>query len=376
MNQTQYTIKQVLKDNFVKYTQTNFFNKRYLFRKEVFENVFKIINCKEGLGHSVYHCPNHPEYIKYIPFTCKSRSCPSCGVKATNNWSDKINNSFPNKPVFHITYTIPDDLHKFFLNNRKYLKFLLKSAGEAMISWFSDKNYGIPAVTCVLHTAGSKLNWHPHVHMIISCGSLKDNKWLVRSSIPQAVIHKRFKAILLKYIKPFLDISNRDLLSIYSKCWYCFIKKVENLKVTINYISRYIKHPPIGQSRITHYNKSFISFVYKDYREDITKELTCPVSDFISLFIYHIPKKFQKYVMHFGLLANRVVKYFNLVLKRLGLLPKQILPFNFRNSLLRFSGNDPLLCPHCHSLLDFLSFEFSSNFFFPSSLFFFFNLSS
>lgn len=373
MNQPKYTIKQILKDNITNFVSTNFNSKRYLFRKEVFENIYKVINCKE-LGFSTYQCPNHKEIIKYIPHTCKSRSCPSCGVKATNQWSNWINNSFPNKPVFHITYTIPDDLHKFFFDNRKHLKLLLKSAGETIISWFKDKEYGVPAISCVLHTSGSKLNWHPHVHMLISCGSLKDNKWISRDSIPQAVIHKRFKAILLKYIKHYLNISRRDLHRIYCKRWYCFIKKIEDLKLTINYISRYIKHPPIGQSRITHYSKKYVSFIYKDYREDNNKELSCSVFDFIHLFISHIPKKFQKYICHFGLMANRVLEKYRFILNRLGLLPKETLSFNFRTSLLKFSGNDPLVCPMCNILLDFISFDFSDGGYFPSSLIKYFKL--
>jgi len=374
MNNTSIcTIPQILREGFTNFVLTNFFSKMNLFRKEVFENVFKVMNCKKGLGFSKYQCPNHPSHIKYVPFTCKSRSCPSCGVKATNEWSTWINDSFPNKPVFHITYTIPDDLHKFFFDNRKYLKFLLTSAGEAMTSWFSDRDYGVPAVTSVLHTSGSKLNWHPHVHMLISCGSLRDSKWIIRNSIPESVIHNRFKAILLKYLRPFFE---GDLHRIYSKRWYCHIKKIENIKVTINYISRYIKHPPIGQSRITFYNKKLVSFIYKDYREDTNKELTCSVSDFIHLFISHIPSKHQKHISHFGLMANRVFRKFQFILKRLGLLPKKSLSFNFRDSILRFTGSDPLVCPFCSSVLEFISFDFSSNSFFPSILFRFFPLCS
>jgi len=373
MNKGPYTIQQILIDNFTKFVLTTFFSRMNLFRKEVLENVFKVMNCKKGLGYAKYKCPNHPSHIKYLPFTCKSRSCPSCGVKATNKWSTWINNSFPNKPVFHITYTIPDDLHKFFFDNRKYLKYLLKASGEAMTSWFSDRDYGVPAITSVLHTSGSKLNWHPHVHMLISCGALKGNKWIARNTIPQSVIHNRFKAILLKCIRPFFE---GDLHRIYLKRWYCHIKKIENIKVTINYISRYIKHPPIGQSRITYYDKKLISFTYKDYREDINKELTCSVFDFIHLFISHIPKKYQKYICHFGLMANRVFSMFQFVLKRLNLLPKQISSLSFRSSILTYSGNDPLLCPLCKSLLEFISFGFSSNSYFPSVLFKYFPLCS
>jgi hypothetical protein len=376
--QPKYTIKQILKENWVKFVLKNFFtNKRILFRKTVFENIIKIINCKES-AFCKFACPNHPEQTTLVPLTCKSRSCPSCNALASHNWSAWVNGSFPNKPVAHITFTIPSDLRKFFLSNRKALKLIFKAAAETILSWFKQRYHCTPAITIVIHTFGAKMNWHIHLHMIVSLGGLHidHNSWIDIPFIPQAMVQARFKFFLLDSLRSFFSSSFINCL--FHKHWYQHIKSsIENTKLTIDYIGRYTKHPPMAQSRILHYANGFITVLFKDYYLKEKVIHTFPVFDFILLFIYHIPDKFAKHIMHYGLMANRVRSKYQLLLKKLGLLPwaNHSEYMSWRARILKFSGKDPLACPLCGSNLLFVNFTYF-NFFFPKSLIRFFKLAS
>ena len=373
MNQTQYTIKQILKENIVKFVITFFFIKHSLFRKAVFENIRKILNCKQ-MGWSEYACVDHPNERRLVSHTCKSRFCSTCGAHATNVWGYWLNDNFPNRPAFHITFTLPDDLRNFFYQNRKYLYIIQKASSEAVITWFSKNNKGLPAVSTVLHTFGARLNWHIHIHSIVSTGGLdtQSNCWLSVSSIPEAALKIYFKAILFKYLRQeFINfgITVYHLNDCYKKNWYVNIRVRDDVENVIGYIGRYTKHPPISQRRILSYNKSGITFSYKDYRNETSKVFSCSVFDFIHLFIIHIPEKHQKYIYHYGLMANRVINKYRNILKNIGLLPwKSNIYITWRDRFLSYTKKDPLGCPICKLSMTFVTLVFAKFIDYPNIL--------
>lgn len=371
MQKQKYTIKQILRENIVRFVITYFFKRSDLFRKAVFENIYKILTCKET-GWSLYRCPEHPEETRIIPHTCKSRSCPSCGTHATNKWGDWLNNNFPNKPVFHITFTIPDDLRQFFYKNRDKLYLVAKASAETVTTWFEKHKKGLPAISVVIHTFGARLNWHVHGHMVASTGGLKDNKWINVKGIPEAFLKKAFKAILLKYIREDLidfGLTDWQINDIYKKKWYVQVKSVEDRKDIIGYIGRYTKHPPIAQSKILDYNKGSITFLYKDYYEEKIKPFACSVMEFLHLFVTHIPEKYQKNIYHYGLMANRVRTKYQLILRRIGLLPWQVKSsLSWRQRILEYTKKDPLRCPVCDNEMEFEEIGFAKHIDYPRIL--------
>lgn len=370
---SKYTIKQILKENIVRFVVTYFFKKSHLFRKTVFENIYKTLTCKET-GWSVYRCPEHPKKTKIVPHTCKSRSCNSCGTHATNQWGKWLNDNFPNKPVFHITFTLPDDLRNFFYRKRKYLYLVAKASAETIITWFNKRKKVLPAISVTIHTFGARLNWHIHNHVVVSTGGLntKTKRWINVSEIPESFLKKAFKAILLKYIrKGLIDFGLTDwqINDIYKKSWYVQVKAVEDRKDIIGYIGRYTKHPPIAQSRILEYGRGFITYLYKDYYEERIKPFVCSVMDFIHLFIIHIPEKHQKYIYHYGLMANRVITKYQWLLKRIGLLPWKVKRMlSWRERIYEYTKKDPLRCPICDLDMEFVDVCFSNDVDYPRIL--------
>lgn len=164
-------------------------------RDIVLYEVQKIMLCKSfKLGYSLYECPNCNNTI-FIPHTCKSRFCSSCGVSYIKNRVINSKHKFLNCNHRHIVFTIPESLRNVFLQNRSLLNLLFHSVNETFTWLFNSTSYKnkqnmkhyskrskkvyrtnidsclVPGFICVLHTYGRNLKWNPHIHVLISEGA-------------------------------------------------------------------------------------------------------------------------------------------------------------------------------------------------------------
>ena len=149
-------------------------------RDSVIENVDKMINCGDpSFGGAMYGCPCCDE-LKFIPFRCHSRFCPSCG----NKYSMERTNAMASKLVSvshrHCVFTIDENLRHFFLKNRDLLNCLFHSVSSVVSRFFHNMNKSknfTPGYIMVLHTFGRDLKWNPHIHCLISEGSYSDDSF-------------------------------------------------------------------------------------------------------------------------------------------------------------------------------------------------------
>jgi len=372
----KYTIKQIFKNHWSQFIVSSYSSAFWILRPAILENVGKLLRCKDPKlnGYHLYRCPNHPNEERVVPHTCKSRSCSTCGSLAASRWADSLNRSFPNKPYFHITFTVPKLIGRFLFYHRGCLKFLFKASAETMLSWFWEKERCIPAVSCILHTFGRELNWHAHIHMVISAGGLKPlsgrrrapvrqlYSWKNVSFVPYAMIAKRFKGKLMHLLKnSLLEYYSQSVIDgLYNLNWYSHCSgQLDSSLLTIGYIGRYTKRPPIAQASIVDYSQSkkLLTFRFVETRSKEECKYTLPVFDFIKLFVQHIPQKHAKYIYHYGLLANRCRSFYQRVLKFLELLPwlnkphlsVESLPYHIRCYFL--TKLNPLVCKICCSPL-------------------------
>ncbi len=140
-------------------------------RPVVFENIRKILSCRTPvLGCHIYQC-NNCGHLKLIPHSCKSRFCPTCGKHATDIWSNRLLNNLLDVPYHHLVLTIPWQLRIVIIMNRELgLNLLARSASKAVQQWSKDIKGMRMGILTVIHTFGSDLKWHPHVHLIVTGG--------------------------------------------------------------------------------------------------------------------------------------------------------------------------------------------------------------
>jgi Putative transposase. len=342
-----------------------------LIRASVLENVQKVLDCWSHLWASFYRCDSCWE-TKHVFFTCKSRFCNSCSQPQSDIWIDKLFSRLPRGISYHhIVLTIPEELRIFFKKHRGTLSLLPKTASDSVCYFLQEKLHGIPWIIAIIHTFWAKLNWNPHVHLLITHGvfSLKKNTFIKEGFfLPYVAIRQSWTKRLLKHLKDWVysNLSGdymkqeiRFLNTFYdyknkegeNSCRYGFFsKQCFGFEKIVGYIGRYVKRPPIAQSRIIHYDWDIITFEYEDKLEKIKhqkiKKISCSDIEFLELLVQHIPNKYFHMVYYYGIFANRVKGRFINIINSLFRSPR-IYPkphISFRGRYFLWTWSDPLTC--------------------------------
>jgi hypothetical protein len=136
-------------------------------RANVTNIVQRMMLCRdpEG-GYARYICPGCG-FEHRVPFSCKTRFCPSCGKVHVDNWVNNITKNILEVPHLHITLTIPDSLRPFFLKDRRLLKELFRIGVQALQEVISNLYPGMRiGIVYTIHTFGRDLVFKPHVHLV------------------------------------------------------------------------------------------------------------------------------------------------------------------------------------------------------------------
>jgi len=345
----KYTIKQIFQDHWDDYLIRHPDVPDY-----IRENVAKMMDCRDPLkqGYTKMACPEHPEYFTIIPHSCKSRFCNSCGKIATDNWLIKATSDFPNVSYNHVTFTVPSELRELLLTKPDTRKILFEISSKIVSDWCYEKGW-IPAITCVLHTFGRDLKFHPHIHMLVSTGGLDiqtKSKWIDCPYLPEGMLKKRWQTSLLYRLCGDGLITLQLKRKLYHTKWYLYIaKQLLIAVVTTNYVGRYTKRPPLSEARILNYDYHTVTFFYEDWSNGkCPTKVTFPVDKFITRLIQHIPPKHFRLIKHYGLLHNRTRgKYLTLLKRLFGSIKVAIKKTSWKIRQTLFKGNDPTICSKC-----------------------------
>jgi len=336
---------------------------------------FSIMACKSGkLGCNINICP-HCGHLETHNNSCRNRNCPCCQAVLKELWIDERKSEVIDAPYFHVVFTIPAELRPLILANQKILYSLLHDcSAKTLLELSADKKYlgATPGIIQVLHTWGQELNFHPHIHCIISGGGLTPGMQFAKSKakffIPVKVLGKVFRGKFLETLQKYYITNNLTLTpaianlsnsyewnffrdSLYKKDWVPYIKETFNgFGNAIDYLGRYTHKIAISNSRILSVTEDFTTFTANDYRTGEKKKATLPNVEFIRRFLQHVlPKGFQK-IRYYGFLNNRYKK------KNLQLLFKLIGKQKFRalysgmnmdQLLLEVWNINIHLCPEC-----------------------------
>ncbi len=288
-------------------------------RSVVKDEISKFLLCGSlSSGYSVFDCNVCGNYA-YVPFSCKSRFCPSCGVNSCINRSHIMPSRCVDVPHRHITFTIPSCLWYFFLKDRSLLNDLFDAASFTILSWFkgiSKMDSFVPCIVCTLHTFGRDLKWNPHIHMIVTEGAMgRLTFWKTFDYFPFDMLRKRFMTKLLYNLS--IKITSCEFKKIKiclykenSKGFYVHAPKKHNSNISsvLKYITRYTGRPAMAQSRILSYDGDFVTFYYDRHEDNKRVELKIHVFDFFKKLIIHIPEKGFHMIRYYGIYAMKKSK--------------------------------------------------------------------
>jgi hypothetical protein len=255
-----------------------------------------------------------------------------------------------------VIFTLPHELGGFArLHQKEVYGLLIKSAARSIIKLAADPRYvgGLVGVMAVLHTWGSNLSYHPHVHCLVTGGGLSSDgqAWMSARDdylVPVRALSRLFRGIFLDSLRR--QIKDIDLpKAIWQKDWVVYCKPaVQGTRTVLNYLARYIHRVAITNSRILSADDGKVTFRYKDSRDDQAKTMTVSVEEFIRRFLQHVLPTGVHKVRYYGLWSPTHRKNLSKV--------QQILTQSGNDQQARFEEDtdvevspspEPRKCPHC-----------------------------
>lgn len=289
------------------------------------ESFRKMIECRTPvLGWLLYASETE---VRRVYFTCKVRSCPSCGYRATLQWQREQWTQLPDVSYAGLVFTMPDVFWSIFKQNRHLLHDLPTIGGEAVLQWMKDK-YGIrPLILVVQHTFGRHLNFNAHLHMLVSAGGLSESesRWIEGLTLNPAGFMKLWRHGIITYLRLALaagilksDLKTwklRELLADkYEVGWHVDMQERISKRHFLGYAARYIRRPPIAQHRFQEIDGPVVKFLTKD-----TKTNETVLDEIIRILADQVPDRYRHSVRYYGLLAPRSrSRVFAIMFKLLG----------------------------------------------------------
>ncbi len=285
-----------------------------------------------ALGGHVARCEDCAhEHIAYN--SCRNRHCPKCQAGAARAWlADREAELLP-VGYFHVVFTLPAPIADIaYQNKRELYDLLLRASAKTTLTIAADpKHLGARiGITSVLHTWGSAMTHHPHIHMIVPGGgiSLDGQRWV--SCRPNFLLHVRVLSLLFQrlFLEKLVAAHKAGRLQFFGEharlaepsAFTAYLAPVRKIKwvvyakrpfsgpeAVLAYLARYTHRVAISNRRLIRLENNTVTFNCKDYRVNGAgryKTMTLTVAEFIRRFLLHVhPKGFHR-IRHYGLFAN------------------------------------------------------------------------
>ncbi|HET7154961.1 MAG TPA: IS91 family transposase [Hyphomicrobiaceae bacterium] len=287
-----------------------------------------------ALGGHVARCENDKCAHTIIGYnSCRDRHCPKCQGAAAREWLAEREAELLPVPYFHVVYTLPAPIADIAYQNKRVIYDLLfKASAETTLTIAADpKHLGAKiAITSVLHTWGSAMTHHPHVHMIVPGGGLSADasRWIAcrpNFFLPVRILSRLFRRLFLsmlvaaheagqlKFYGDHAGLTDKAafaaFLAPWAKAeWVVYAKEpFGGPEEVLRYLSRYTHRVAISNRRLVSADDAGVTFKCKDYRIDGPGRyttMTLHPHEFIRRFLMHVlPKRLHR-IRHYGLLAN------------------------------------------------------------------------
>jgi hypothetical protein len=319
------------------------------------------------LGANLFACP-YCGHRHWAPRSCGDRHCPRCMAAKSWHWLQKQTRSLLPITYYHCVFTLPAELNSLVIaNQRRLYPLLFECAAQSLLELGRNRLQGDLGITAVLHTWGQKLDFHPHLHCIVTSGALsadgkrwrspKQRKFLFPLRALGALFRGKFLAGLRQMLEaaelslPDSELETpasraRWLSLLYTKRWVLYAKcPLGGPLQVLHYLANYTHRVALSNRRIVAVDEQqqTVTFTYRDYRHGSQlKDLTLSASEFIRRFSLHILPSALVRIRHYGILGNnrrkRAIEAARAILKRRGrvlvLQPQSVV-------------QKPMCCPLC-----------------------------
>ena len=282
------------------------------------------------LGGHLEQC-DHCGHQRNAYNSCANRHCPKCQSLARAKWLEDRRGELLHTQYFHVVFTVPEEISAIaYHNKRQVYGILFRAAAETLRTIAADpKHLGAQiGLFAVLHTWGSNLLHHPHLHCVVSGGGLSadGSQWICCRNgffLSVRVLSRLFRRLFLEQLCNAFDAGNLEFFSSLESLrnpsafrnylaplreveWVIYAKRpFAGPEQVLDYVGRYTHRVAISNNRLLDIAEGKVSFCYKDYRHEAQqKTMTLQAEEFIRRFLLHVlPEGFQR-IRYYGFLAN------------------------------------------------------------------------
>lgn len=295
--------------------------------------------------------------------SCRNRHCPKCQSLVKAQWLEKQTSELLPVGYFHLVFTLPHELNRLILANKKILLALLfKAVSETLLEFGQSRFGGTVGIIAVLHTWDQTLKDHFHLHCLVPAGALSvdQNRWIAARKnflFPVKALSRVFRAKFLGLFqhacaKGKIPPATNEIKASRRKNWVVYAKKpFGSPHKVLDYLGRYTHRVALSNDRILDIENGQVTLSYRDRKDgDRKKTMTLEAQEFMRRFLLHVlPDGFMR-IRHFGFLANRSKKQAlaqcRNLLKLDPALP-QIPKQSAKDLLVKLTGVDLSRCPCC-----------------------------
>jgi hypothetical protein len=265
--------------------------------------------------------------------SCRNRHCPRCQGAAARAWLATREADLLPVGYFHVVFTVPAEIAVIaFHNKARMYDLLFRAASQTMLTIAADPRHlgARIGITAVLHTWGSALPHHPHIHMVVPGGgiTLDGERWVSSRPgflLPVRVLAKLFRRLFMEGLLALHEAGRlrffgehaglgerhaflRHLAPLRKKRWVVYAKApFAGPETVLAYLSRYTHRVAISNRRLVAFDGTGVTFRYKDYRRDgpdRQRTMMLAADEFLRRFLIPVlPKGFHR-IRHYGLLAS------------------------------------------------------------------------
>src|SRR5258707_4265125 len=312
--------------------------------------------------------------------SCSDRHCPKCQSLARARWLEDRQSELLDTQYFHVVFTVPERIATIaYQNKRELYGILFRATAQTLLTIGADpKHLGAQiGFFAVLHTWGSNLLHHPHLHCVVTGGGLAadGSQWICCRDgffLPVRVLSRLFRRLFLEYLLNAFDAGKLEffslLQSLRDRCsfldylaplreaeWVVYAKRpFAGPEQVLDYVGRYTHRVAISNNRLLDISEGKATFRYKDYRHDAQqKTMTLEAEELIRRFLLHVlPEGFQR-IRYYGFLANRYREQKLAHCRELLDMPAREPPTldgakDYRERYEELSGCSLWQCPVCH----------------------------
>lgn len=351
-------------------------------------------NCQTArIGVTKYSCTDC-DHCHYIYRSCKNRFCARCGNIETRRWAEQsLKRLLPIKH-HHIVFTLPKPFRPIAKRNEKlFYEILFRCTAQAVTDWFKHKHNIKPGIVSVLHTSGSDLKYHPHIHMIVTGGGMEMASKQLKELKSDFLTRQRFMASKFKqffFKELFSKVSSEKIdttekfkgdkekffkwaREIRDKHWVVSIQKpLDDIGQIVGYVGRYTKRACLSEYKIESWNAKEVKIRFNDYKNTPKGEKarqsikTFTNEGFFDALLQHVPILKFKMVRYYSLYTSHYRSFIQEHIERKVTASHtketQWVEFEKYRELEKANGKpDPLNCINCNKLMTDVVVIYSPN---------------